>query len=416
MNAARHDVVVTGAGAVSPLGDSPAKIADALAAGQSGLREVALFETAGLPVRLGGEVPGFSAQPYLTPGNLRPLDRTAQLATVAAQLALDAAGLGAEARRAHEAGLVLGTVFGSIHTISAFDRRALEAGPIYAKPLDFANSVINAAAGQTAIWHGLPGINSTICAGTASGLEAVVYAADRVRAGRSRALLAGGAEELCFESFLGFQRTGRVAGSQDGAVPRAVPFDAGRNGFLLAEGAALVLLEDGEAAAARGAKVLARVVGQATAFDPGRGADPEAAGEALARAIALALEEAGATPDEVTAISSSASGSPATDAAEAAGLALAFGARLAALPLTAAKAGLGEGLGVGGALMVLVLLEAMSRGILPGLPGFETLDPALPRLAVGAAPQVIRPGLGLATAVSFDGHAAALLLAPAGRA
>lgn len=144
--------------------------------------------------REAGEVRGFSARAYLGGGNLRPLDRAAQLATSAAQQALVASGFDQDLRREREVGLALGTMFGSVRTISEFDRRAITAGPIYAKPMAFANSVLNAAAGQTAIWHGLRGINSTVSGGPTSGLLALGSAAETIRQGNASAMLAGGGD------------------------------------------------------------------------------------------------------------------------------------------------------------------------------------------------------------------------------
>src|SRR5919107_1672316 len=206
-------VVITGAGLVSSLGDTPAGLHPALCEGGSGISPVGLFETRGLGCPLGGEVKEFDAQQYLGRRNLRPLDRTSRLVASAAQLALDASGWTPEMRAEREVGLVLGTMFCSVRTIAEFDRRALEAGPGYASPMDFANTVINAAAGQTAIMHGLRGVNTTVSADLTSGLQAVSYAADLIRSGRAEALLAGGAEELCFESFYGFDRAGLLCRS-----------------------------------------------------------------------------------------------------------------------------------------------------------------------------------------------------------
>src|ERR1044072_5863759 len=206
-------VVITGAGVVSSLGDTPAALHSALCEGRSGIGPVKLFDTTGMGCPLGGEVSDFDAQKYLGRRNLRPLDRTSRLVASAAQLALDASGWTPEMRAERELGLILGTMFCSVRTISEFDRRALEAGPAYASPLDFANTVINAAAGQTAILHDLRGVNTTVSPGVTSGLQAVAYAADLIRAGRARALLAGGADELCFESFYGFDRAGLLCRS-----------------------------------------------------------------------------------------------------------------------------------------------------------------------------------------------------------
>ena len=164
-------VVVTGMGVVSSLGDSPSGLHSALVEGEHGARPVSLFETNGLGPLQAGEVPDFAPESYLGRVNLRPVDRTARLVIVASHLAFEQSGWTREKREEQDVGLVLGTMFGSIHTISAFDRRALVAGPSYAKPFDFANSVINAAAGQTAIWHALRGINSTVAGGTTAGCK-----------------------------------------------------------------------------------------------------------------------------------------------------------------------------------------------------------------------------------------------------
>src|SRR5260370_32688549 len=143
-------------GVVSWLGDCPAGLNSPLCDGRSGIKPIQLFKTTGLGCPLGGEVTDFDAAKFLGQRNLRPLDRTSRLVASAAQLALEDSGWSAEMRNSEELGLVLGTLFCSVHTISEFDRRALEAVPSYCGPMDFSNTVINAAAGQTAIWHNLP--------------------------------------------------------------------------------------------------------------------------------------------------------------------------------------------------------------------------------------------------------------------
>src|ERR1044071_10046084 len=204
----RNRVVITGMSVISSLGDSPARLRSSLCQGLSGIKPIELFSPAGFGCPLGGEITSFDAQKYLGRRNLRPLDRTSRLVASAAQLALDDSGWSESMRQNEEVGLVLGTMFCSVHTISEFDRRALEAGPRYASPMDFSNTVINAAAGQTAILHNLRGINSTISSGITSGLQAIAYATEVIRSGRAHAVLAGGADEMCFESFYGFDRAG----------------------------------------------------------------------------------------------------------------------------------------------------------------------------------------------------------------
>jgi 3-oxoacyl-[acyl-carrier-protein] synthase II len=187
-------VVITGIGVISPLGDSPVALHTALCEGRSSLQPITLFNTDSLVCKQAHALVTFTPELYLGKKNLRALDRTSQLVTAAATLALDQSGWSTEMRRQHEVGLVLGTMFCSVHTISEFDRRGLTLGPNYVSPMDFANTVINAAAGQAAIWHDLRGVNSTIAGGITSGLHALAYATELIRSGQATALLAGGAK------------------------------------------------------------------------------------------------------------------------------------------------------------------------------------------------------------------------------
>jgi 3-oxoacyl-[acyl-carrier-protein] synthase II len=408
MASGHRRVAITGAGALSSVADSPAALHAALCAGTSGLKPVELFSTEGIDCHQAGEIRPFEPRDYLGERNLRPIDRTSRLLLVAAGQALEASGFSAEARAEHEVGLVLGTTFCSLRTIAEFDRRGLQLGPSYASPFDFANSVINAAAGQTAIWFGLRGLNSTISAGSASGLSAIGYAVSQIRGGRAAALLAGGAEELCFESFLGHFRAGRLCGSRGDRKEVPVPFHPRRNGFALAEGAALVMLEDSEAAARRGAPVLAEVLGHGAAFDPW--GTEEGGVNAVAYSVRLALEDAGLTPEDVDCLSAAASGSVEGDRREALGVAEALGRRAAHLPVTAIKSMLGEAMGASGGLQVAALLGTFADGVLPGISGLEEVEDGFPLARATAAACHVRPRVALATALSADGHACALLL------
>ncbi len=408
MSESRRRVVITGAGVVSPLGDAPEAFHEALSQGRSGISAVSLFALDGVATSRGGEIRDFAPGDYLGEGNFRPLDRAARLAASAAHLALAAGGWTPERREGLEVGLVLGTMFGSIHTISEFDRRALVAGPKYVKPLDFANSVINAAAGQTAIWHGLTGVNSTVAGGPSAGLQALAYATELIRTGRATVLLAGGTEELCFESFFGFSRTGLLCG--DGAEACAVPLDERRNGFLLGEGAVFFVLEEAAAARRRGAATAAEILGHGSAFDVSRGRRREPATRAVARALALALDDAGVGAGEIDAASLAANGSVEGDLHEALGFADAFGARARRLPVTAVKSQLGEALGASGAYQTLALVEAMRRGVLPGIAGLERRDEKLPFEAATAESRELAIRRGVVHAQGLDGNSCALVI------
>lgn len=397
--------MITGTGVISSLANSATTLHSALCAGHCGLGPIGLFDVSALSCKTGGEVRDFDASVYLGDGNLRPLDRIAQLSTTAAHLALVNSGWTKEMCKQQDVGIVLGTVFSSVRTIGTFDRVGITRGPRFVKPLDFANTVINSATGQTAIWHNLRGINSTMATGTSSGLHALGYASDLIRSGRSPVLLAGGSEELCFEMLFGFDRAGLLSDQ----VTRAVPFDVGRTGFLVGEGAAFLMIESAESAQGRGAEVLGEIKGYGQAFDPSRGQQIEKTQAAMVGAIQAALNSAGVGTQDIDCISASANGSVQTDRCEARAIATCFGSCLATLPVTSIKSGIGETLGASGAIQTVALLEAMRLGVLPGICGLTHIEEGL---LIQASKENREASMknGLVLSFGFDGNMCALVV------
>jgi 3-oxoacyl-[acyl-carrier-protein] synthase II len=408
-------VAITGMGVISSLGNSPAELHSALCDGRTGLHKIAGEAFHGFHCGQAGDIAGFEAEIFLPGRPLRPLDRTGRLVTAAATLALANSGWNAEALGKHDVGLVLGTMFGSVHTISEFDRRALVEGVTYVSPMDFANTVINAAAGQAAIWHNLRGINSTIAAGAASGLVALSSAADLIRHGCQTAVLAGGADEFCFESFCGFERAGLLcAAREDGEF--AIPFDARRTGFALAEATALLMLEEWDAAGARGAQIVGEIVGYGSAYDPARGdrtrSRQNGKPNAILRAIRAATEDAEISPSEIGCVSASANGSIAADKTEAFAIQTALNGNAAKVLVTTIKSMLGEALGASGALQAIDVIESLHSSTLPPIAGLEQTETDMPELDFCRQARKLPEGcaLGLVNSMSFDGHACALLI------
>jgi len=405
-----HSVVITGTGVISALGDSLAQVHDSLIHGLSAIKPIQLFNTEGLGCPLAGEIVDFDASKYLGQRNLRPLDRTSRLVASSAQLALQDSGWSMEMRNTEEVGLVLGTMFCSAHTISEFDRRALEAGPAYASPMDFSNTVINAASGQTAIVHNLKGVNTTISTGATSGLQAICYGADLIRSGRARAVLAGGAEELCFESFYGFDRAGLLCRSDTSAGDFPIPFDARRNGAALGEGAALLMLEDLVLARERGARILAEIKGHGSSYDCSRGHDDKQSVAAIAVAIRQALNDAFLLPHEIDCLSASARGSRSGDRREVEAVVSVFNCQTRHLPVTAVKSMLGETLGASGPLQAAAMLETIREGVLPGIPQLQQIEDGFPLKRACAGPKEVDVLNGLINSTGFDGHSCSLIL------
>lgn len=355
-------IAVTAAGVISPIGAGIEQFGCSLYAGKT-----AVGPSAAHPGFVTAEVADFQPQLWLGKG-IRVMDRSARLLAVAAHMALTAAGLSQESVETPDAelGLVCGTVFGSVHSITSFDWSGLEEGPTYVSPMEFPNTVINAPAGQSAIKHRLRGANSTVCAGVASGLHAIAYAADFLRFGRARALLAGGVEEVCEESLLGFSKTGAI--SEGGC---AVPFCQSRDGVAPSEGSALWMLEPAELAQARGRTPWLEICGFGSTQAAHRIDAFDLRGDDAAIAMEQALDASNVRPGDVACIIASASGSRAGDLMERRALERVFGGPIEGLPVCAPKVAFGEAMGASGALCALVAGLALGQQSLPPTRGFR---------------------------------------------
>lgn len=399
-------VAITGAGVVTPVAHTPAELHEALCEGVGAVRPLASFAAAGLPCDLGAAVDLAGLRQELSDRPTAGIDRIGQLTIVAVRRAIAAAGR----PETSAMGLVLGTMFSGAHTIGEFDRRVLVEGPQFASPLDFANTVLNAAAGQAAIRLSLRGANVTISAGHASGLQALAYAADLIASDRAPLLLAGGAEELCLESYLGFGRAGLMCGTngRPGRVP--VPFDVRRTGFALGEAAAFLVLERDVDARQRGAAVRATIAGHASAIDPDA-LDRGYSGRcAIADVISTALRRSNVAPEDVDIVSASANGGYDGDAEEAAALAAVFGRRSVPPAVTAIKSVLGEMLAAAGPLQAIAALEAMRDGRLPGIRGLCDAGDCACAGDLRAETRPIHIETALVTSVSPEGNCCALVL------
>lgn len=403
-------VAITGVGLISSLGDSSSLLFEALCNGRFGLRrESESGDGSGCGCHLAGRLNPYEPEKYLPGRPLRPLDRISQMASASCGLALQSGGWDSESRARMDVSVVLGTMFGGMHTIGEFDRAAIVSGPASVSPMTFANTVINAAAGQTAIWHHLRGANSTVASGSVSGICAVGHAADWIRQRTSTVVLAGGADEFSIESFYGFGRSGLLCTDGDRAeLP--IPFDQRRNGFALGEGAGFLVLEDWAYATGRGASVAAEVKAYATVFDVSQGKDPNLAVRAIARAMTTAISRSGMTAHSIDFVSASANGSITCDGYELSAISAVFGERAKDLPVTAIKSGTGETLGASGILQIATALETFKTQELPGVIGLEELPPACPLQGVLARTRGINARRALINGVGLDGNCCSLVL------
>ncbi len=367
-------VVISGIGILSPIGIGRDAFWDGLFQGKTGFRKITLFDTSPFQVDHAGEVIGFDPLSLLGKKGLRELDRSTRLICSAAKLAIDDSGLVISEDNTRSMGVSLGATFGSLHSISQFDQSGLIEGPKAVNPSHFPNTVINSPASQVSIRFKIKGFNTTISTGFCASLDAVSYAADFIRLNRADVVLAGGVEELCEETFMGFHILGCLSG-MDGGNPICRPFDARRNGTIISEGAAVLLLEDEKHASDGNAVILARVLGYGNAFDPAAERAFTHSGQGLRNAITHALREASLRPKDIDYISACSNSSRGLDRLETRVIREVFGEQAYEIPMSSIKSMIGESYSASGALSLAAGVGAIQRGLVPPTINYQARDP-----------------------------------------
>ncbi|MEW6052985.1 MAG: beta-ketoacyl-[acyl-carrier-protein] synthase family protein [Nitrospirota bacterium] len=360
----RRNIVITGIGVISPIGTGKDRYWEGLFEGRTGFRKIGLFDTSSFSVHTAGEISDFDPESLLGKKGLRTLDRSTKLLMSAAQLAIDDAKLQITEQNTYITGVSIGTTFGSLHSISQFDRDSLIEGPKYVNPSHFPNTVINSPASQVSIRFQIKGFNTTISTGFCAGIDAVTYASDFIRLNRADVVLAGAVEELCEETFFGFHKLGYLSG-MDGSEPICCPFDARRNGIILSEGAAVLVLEDEHHALRRGAAIVAKVLGYGNAFDPDADKKFNSSGTGLTNAIVLALKDASMAPEAVDCIFSGANSTRGLDRMETEVIKAVFGKDAYTIPVSAVKSMVGETFSASGTLSISAAVGTVIKGIIP---------------------------------------------------
>jgi 3-oxoacyl-[acyl-carrier-protein] synthase II len=359
---------------LSPIGIGRDNYWEALALGKAEFGPITLFDTSSFATHIGGEIRDFDPESFLGKKGLRDLDRSTKLVCSAASLAISDAHLEITDENSSSTGVSIGTTFGSLHSIFQFDRQGLIEGPRYVNPSHFPNTVINSPASRVSIRFKIKGFNTTISTGFCASLDAVYYASDFIRFGRVEAVLAGGVEELCEETFLGFHNLGFLSGT-DGSEPISCPFDARRNGILLSEGAAVLVLESEDHALRRGANISAEIIGYGNSFDPLADRDFKQSGKGLRNAISLALKDASLNPADIDYICSCANSTKGLDRMETEVIKEVFGYRAFQIPVSSIKSMVGESFSASGALSLSAAICALEKGFIPPTINYREQDP-----------------------------------------
>ena len=358
-------IVITGLGIIASNGIGKDAFSEAIFAGVSGIKQISLFDTAGLKTKTAGEIKDFSPQDFLGPKGLRTLDRSTKLAASVAKLALDDAHLEITENNSAQIGVVLGTTLGSVNSIMEFDKEAILEGPYYVNPALFPNTVINSPASQVSIKFNIKGFNSTISTGFCASLDAIGYAVDLLEAGKAKIVLAGGVEELCIQVYLGFSKTGCLAGLKQGSLELSCPFDKRRNGVIFGEGAAVLLLESLESAQNRKAEIYAQISGTGMAFGNGSG---------LKRAMSIALENAKFNTGDIDCICSAANSTVAVDLQETEAIKDVFKDKAEKINISAVKSMTGECYSASAAIQAVSAVLAIEKQAIPPTINYEVKD------------------------------------------
>lgn len=410
----RRRVVVTGIGAITPIGHGAAGLWAGVERNRSAVRCIDRFDASPFPSRMAAQVDDFDAADHVDARRARRLDRFSAMAIAAARMAAADAQLPLGATAGARTGIWIGSALGG--TAYAEEQHAgfLARGVHGVAPTLALTVFGGAAASNVAIDLGITGPavgNANSCA---SGAAAIGDAFHAIRDGTVDAALAGGAEApLAPLTFGAFAMIRVLSKRNDDPGTASRPFDADRDGFVMAEGAALLALEERGAAERRGARILAELRGFGASNDAYHMTAPRPDGREAAHAVTSALADAGALPDEVDYVSAHASGTPLNELAEASALHLALGAHVANVPISGTKGLHGHALGASGAIEAAITVLALDRAVLPGTCNLFELDPRL-RLEVlrEARPQAAR--LALSTSFGFGGMNAALLIGDAG--
>ena len=370
----RTRVVITGLGIVSPVGIGREAFWNSLTNGRTGIKPITLFDTSKVECKTAGEITDLDVKEALPGIKTGMLYRTAQLSCVAAKLGLDDAGIELTAETKPRIGVMIGNTLGVMRTYSEFYRTALTGGYIAASPMDFANIIAITVAGYVSIVFGVSNFNSVISSGELSGLDAINYGASFIRNGKADMVLAGGVESLSLETYLLHYLPKFLSGSTPGQREFCAPFGRGRNGFVLGEAGAVVLLEDYEHAVARGARIYAELRGYGATFDGHAFFSSTPASKGLTRAISLASKRSGLSPEDIDYVSAGSNSSVAGDQSEADAIRNVFGSSTDRLHISAIKSMIGESLSASTGVQVCASALALHEGVIPPTINSEEQD------------------------------------------
>lgn len=374
----RPRVVITGIGGVTPLANDMETTWKKLLAGESGIAPITLFDASAFDSRIAGEVKAFNPEGYMTPKQARHMDRFTQFAVASAKMLLADSGYEITEKNAFDVGVILGIGLGGLHTLETWHSKLLSAGPNKISPFMIPMLISNMGPGQISIFTGAKGANIVTTTACASALHALGTAYSEILLGRATAVITGGVEATVTPlGVAGFTALKALSSHyNDDPAHASRPFDAKRDGFVIGEGAGLLLLESLESAKARNAKIYAEVVGYGASGDAHHMTAPREDGEGMARAMRNSLREAGVDASAIGHINAHATSTMLNDSTETTAIKTVFGAHAKKIQISATKSMTGHLLGAAGGIESVFTALALHEEMLPGTINLENPDPA----------------------------------------
>jgi 3-oxoacyl-[acyl-carrier-protein] synthase II len=404
--------VITGLGLVSPLGSDLKLFWDRITSGTSGIRKIECFDASALSAQIAGEAIEFDVNDYIVRKEQRRQDRYSHLAIGAARLAVADSGIDMSKENPERAGVIVGSGIGGLRTLEAQYKILQERGPSRCSPFMIPQMICNMASGNIAIAEGMQGPNYAVVSACATGLHSIGDAKYTIERGEAEIMLAGGAEAaICMLGMTGFAQLRALSTRNDEPERASRPFDADRDGFVMGEGAAIVVVEELEHAKARGAEIYCETAGFGMTCDAHHMTAPADGGPGAARAMKMSMAHAGLTPADVDYVNAHGTSTPLNDKAETQCIKTALGEeRAKEIMVSSTKSMTGHLLGAAGGLETAVCALAIKHGVVPPTINYETPDPDcdldyVPNTAREATVRVcINNSLG------FGGHNASLLV------
>ncbi len=403
-------VVVTGVGALTPVGNDVTTTWENLKEGRSGITRITLFDPAALVTQIAGEVKAFDPKQHFDVKDARRLQRFVQFAVVAAREAIADAHLEITEQNNENIAVVIGSGVGGAMS-AAEESKILETrGARRVSPFFIPMLLIDTAAGQVAIEFGIKGPNMAVVSACATGANAIGEAAEMVRRGDVDVVICGGTEAcLAPLAFAGFNNMGAISTRNDEPATACRPFDATRDGFVLGEGAGILVMENLDHARARGAKIHGEIVGYGTSADAHHVATPDAEGEGIGRSMQWALKRARLAPTQIDYINAHGTGTRLNDSIETTAIKQVFGKAAYSVPISSTKSMIGHTLGGAGAIEAIICLKVIQEGILPPTINYTTPDPACDLDYVPNTARAKKVNIALSNSIGLGGHNASVI-------